>query len=72
MKPECIEKYQEDYKEGTWKDYTYSQLGYWVELLMIRASHRANDERRDKDINDARNYLAIMQAKINEEVVESE
>lgn len=61
-----IEKHEEDYKEKAWKQYSFAELGQWVELLTKRASHRACKEKRDKDLYDARNYLSMIDAKLKE------
>ena len=61
-----IEKHDQDYKTEAWKSYSFSELGQWVELLTKRAAHRANNEKRKKDLYDARNYLSMMDSKLGE------
>jgi hypothetical protein len=60
-----IEQHQGDYKPAAWDAYTLAELGWWVHLLATRAGHRDNAEKRAKDLYDARNYLAMMQAKLD-------
>jgi hypothetical protein len=59
-----IAKHQQDYKSQAWEQYTMGELGDWVHLLTKRAEHRSNPEKRAKDLGDARNYLAMMDAKL--------
>jgi len=61
-----IEKHQPDYKENTWKNYSLFELGMWVHLFMKRSTHRKNEEKRKKDVYDAKNYLWMMGQKIKE------
>lgn len=63
--PEGLGPHQKDYKPGAWDDYTMAELGYWVHLYTIRASHRNNKEKAKKDLHDARNYLEIMKSKLD-------
>jgi hypothetical protein len=60
-----IESHQGDYKPQAWEAYTLAELGNWVHLLAKRAEHRGNPEKRAKDMYDARNYLAMMAAKLD-------
>ena len=55
---------QADYNPGAWEAYTLAELGWWVHLLTKRAEHRSNPEKRAKDLHDASNYLAMMEAKL--------
>lgn len=57
--------HEKDYKPEAWKNYTLSELGQWVHLLAKRAEMRTG-EKRAKDLYDARNYLAMMDAKLQE------
>jgi len=63
--PVSIKKHQEDYKPKAWENYTLAELGNWVHLLAMRATHRANEKKREKDLYDAQNYLDMMQEKLN-------
>jgi len=60
-----IERYEDDYKEGAWKDYSIAELGHFVHLLAKRATHRSDSEKRGNDLRDARNYLRMIEAKLD-------
>jgi len=64
--PERCEPHQVDYKPRAWEAYTLAELGWWVHLLTKRAGHRSNAEKRAKDLYDAKNYLSMMEAKLEE------
>lgn len=63
--PGSLKANEENYKPAAWEDYTLAELGHWVHLFAKRAGHRANVEKRLKDLRDAQNYLDMMQAKLN-------
>ena len=63
--PAQLDEHQKDYKAGAWEMYTIAELGWWVHLFTTRARHRDNPEKRAKDIHDARNYLAMITAKVD-------
>jgi len=65
--PKGILKYASRYKDGTWRNYSFTELAQWVVLLAKRASHRAKFEDVIKDLDDAENYMAMMNAKLAEE-----
>lgn len=58
--PSTAQIHERDYKQAAWQQYTLAELGDWVHLLAKRATHRSNDEKRKKDLYDARNYWAMM------------
>jgi hypothetical protein len=60
-----IDLHKGDYVPNAWESYTIEELGQWVALLAKRSSHRSNEAKRLKDLEDAQNYLDMMQAKIN-------
>lgn len=64
--PEVLTQHQHNYKNNAWQDYTVVELGNWVHLFVKRASHRNNVEKAKKDLDDAQNYLAMIQAHIDE------
>jgi hypothetical protein len=64
--PQGCQAHQPDYKQQAWEMYSLYELGWWVHLLVKRAEHRSNEEKRMKDLYDAQNYLSMMQAKLNE------
>lgn len=67
--PESIIEHEPKYHSNSWKQYTVAELGQWVHLLVKRAYHRSDMQKRAKDLNDAQNYLNMMQAHINAAVV---
>jgi len=67
--PESIKPHSNDYKNNAWKDYTYEELAQWVSLLTKRASHRDNEEKKKKDLYDAKNYLEMMNEKFKEDTL---
>ena len=64
--PKEIQSHQGDYNSGAWELYSLAELGQWVHLLTKRAEHRTNLAKKDKDLTDASNYLAMMQSKLVE------
>lgn len=58
--PESIKPHAGKFEEDAWMQYTPEQLGQWVSLLMVRADHRADEEKRAKDLTDARNYYEML------------
>lgn len=66
--PEQIKEHASKYKDGAWRNYSYEELAQWVQLLTKRAAHRMEFEKADKDLHDASNYLAMLQAKFGEDV----
>jgi hypothetical protein len=56
--PQC-EPHAADYKNQAWADYSLFELAMWVVLLLKRAGHRDNFDKRAKDLYDAENYLAF-------------
>lgn len=63
--PESITGHAPKYNDRAWEQYTLQELGNWVHLLAKRSTHRADSEKRAKDLTDAQNYLDMMQAHIN-------
>lgn len=68
--PESLKATEKEYKEAAWQTYTLAELGWWVHLFTKRAHHRADNEfgkeKRRKDLNDAQNYLNMMQAMVDD------
>lgn len=69
--PEQIKQHSDKYKNGSWEDYTPEQLAHWVINMGIRATHRSNREKARKDIEDARTYLSMLEAWLEEREDES-
>lgn len=65
-----FENHSGDYSPDAYLEYSYEELGQWVGLLMKRANMRTTVEKMNKDIGDARNYLAMMEAKLTSEIGE--
>ena len=63
--PESIKSHSGDYHYKSWTNYELSELGMWVHLLVKRAMHRSTKEKALKDLQDAQNYLNMMQEHIN-------
>lgn len=64
--PEQIKPHAHKYSEGAWRNYSYEELAQWVALLTKRATHRTQFEKVIKDLDDAENYLAMMNSKVAE------
>ena len=62
--PARLAEHAEKYTPLAWRDYSLQELGNWVHLLVKRANHRADTEKRAKDLHDAENYLEMMRAHI--------
>lgn len=60
--PESIKGHSADYHYSSWQDYTLQELGNWVHLFARRSQHRSNEDKKRKDLEDAQNYLNMMQA----------
>jgi hypothetical protein len=65
VSPPSIEKHAAEFKPAAWEAYTIAELGQWVHLLATRAEHRADADKRAKDLYDAQCYLDMMQAKLD-------
>jgi hypothetical protein len=59
-----IAEHEQDYKEKAYLRYSFYELGSWVHNLAKRADHRDNEAKAAKDLEDARNYLAMMELKL--------
>jgi hypothetical protein len=59
-----IQAHKLDYKDLAYLDYSFQELGAFVHLLAKRATHRSNPAKMAKDLEDARNYLAMMNVKL--------
>ena len=62
--PESIKEHSKDYNNNSWRDYEPFELGSWIHLLMKRSEHRANKEKALKDLEDAQNYLNMLQSEL--------
>ena len=66
--PEQILEHSTKFKDGTWRNYSYEELAQWVNLLTKRAGHRTDIRKAEKDLDDANNYLMMLNAKFTEQV----
>lgn len=67
--PQTIDQPASSYKvPNAWEVYSLNELGQWIHLLVKRAHHRFNGEKRSKDLQSAQNYLNLMQVVIDEAV----
>jgi len=64
--PNSILKHRDKYIDGSWRDYSLQELGNFVHNLAKRSQNRANLYGKEKDLEDAQNYLNMMQAHIDE------
>lgn len=62
--PESLVPHETDYHPRAWEDYTLAELGWWIHLLATRSAHRSDPVKKTKDLEDAKNYLAMMSAKL--------
>jgi hypothetical protein len=62
--PDQLNNHQEDYAPAAWEEYTFQELGMWVHLYAERATHRTNEEKRQKDLYDATSYAEMLVAKL--------
>ncbi len=49
-----------DYRAGAFTEYSDVELGMWIHLFSKRAGHRANPDKRIKDLTDAFNYAECL------------
>jgi len=63
--PESIKEHSDRFKDGSWRNYSFEELSNWVHLLSKRAAHRTDKFKKQKDLDDAQNYLDMMQSKLD-------
>ena len=66
--PTEIEKHEDKYKKEAWRAYDLSELGMWAHLFVKRSAHRTDFDKKIKDLTDAKNYLAMAVAIVEEEI----
>lgn len=64
--PDKIKKHASRFKNGSWRHYSYEELAQWINLLTKRAANRSEIEKVHKDLDDAENYLEMLNAKVSE------
>ena len=62
---ECLEPHQVNYRAAAWSEMTCEQLSWWVRLLVQRSYQRTNQDKADNDLENAANYLAILQYRVD-------
>lgn len=61
-----LKKNQPKYKSHAWSQYDSSTLAHAVGFFVQRATHRSDIVKAQKDINDARAYLDMLEHKLLE------
>lgn len=57
---------EENYNSGSWQDYSEPEYRQWVDLLLKRSQHRSNLGKKIKDLTDAKNYMVMLIARLEE------
>jgi hypothetical protein len=57
-----------DYKDNSWIQYEIWEYGMWAHLLVKRSQHRKTEEKAEKDLRDAFNYLIMAQKRVEFEL----
>lgn len=70
--PDSLQPHEKSYKTQAWANYTISELGDWIHLLVKRNRHRSDPEKRKKDLYDARNYWLMIGKMLDAEEAESQ
>ena len=68
--PYALKYHRDDYADQSWKGYTLEQLGNAVAFFVKRSVQRSKPAKQAKDLYDANNYLAMMQAHIDAHVAD--
>lgn len=63
--PTQLTVHSSKYIDNAWQQYTIAELGNFVHLLAKRSEHRSDVAKRQKDLEDARNYLRMIEAKLD-------
>lgn len=63
--PDSAVVHENKFKPQAWEAYSLLELGQWVHLFAKRSEHRSDAEKKAKDLEDAQNYLDMMQAKLD-------
>ena len=61
----ALAQHANDYLPDAWRAYSPQELGNWIHLLLKRAGHRKDKAKRAKDIEDAQNYLHMLQSHVD-------
>ena len=68
--PESLLQHKDSYLPDTWKEYTMEELGHIVAFFVKRSQQRTNARKMAKDLYDARNYVQMMVAHIEQHVLD--
>lgn len=60
-----LEKNKKNYVRGAWKDYSAKELAGIVSFFAKRSTHRSNQTKALKDVQDAENYLEMLRGAIS-------
>lgn len=63
--PGGLAEHEPKFKPDAWKAWSVQELGGIVAFFLKRATHRLDPEKRAKDLTDAQNYAAMIQAHID-------
>ncbi len=63
--PASIRKHQADYRTGAWMEYTVTELAEIIAYKSKLATHYVNVPKREKALQDAHNYLDMLEAKLS-------
>lgn len=62
--PKSLTPHKDDFKKGSWRNYSPVELAGWAHLLSTRAQNRdsAQTDKIAKDLYDAQNYIDMLDA----------
>lgn len=55
-----LAEHQDKYKPEAWKNYSMAELCNWVDNFTKRAGHRADEDKKASDLQNAQNYLDMV------------
>lgn len=70
--PQEVQAHSDGFFPDAWKDYTLSELGGFINLLVKRSLHRGNPERRAKDLYHARLFWRMLGAHLDAHELDAE
>lgn len=68
--PPALWPHRNDFRGEAWREYTLELLGNTVAFFVQRSQQRTNPRKIAKDLYDAKNYLAMMQAHVEQHVLD--
>ncbi len=60
--PPAVQAHSDGFFPDAWKEYTITELGNFIHLMVTRSLHRGSPERRAKDLYHARLFWQMMGA----------